>query len=621
MAKYTAKLVADTSQHDAALGKSKQQVYNYQKGVEKSRKELDNFTGKIKGGAVSALSTFAVGIGAAVGVMETFNKIVKSNQNISDGWDKVMRTATNTVDNFFYSITTGDFSYFELGLDNIITKAKRAAEALDTLGNAKISYGYFNSKHGSELREQLVIAKDKTKSQTERDAALEKAKGIIAKQEQYTQSIGQDILNTISALATEKNHLQNVSIEQFEEIIALDLLPQDLRDKTKQSLQTQYKAYLAEKAKIEKEFTTETTLGTTSFGMALVNSTTDYSQVNAALNNRGIINKYQQAILYNELLVRMTDEQLSNISSLATEYGNNNRALSEMKTQILELTNQTVVSGDKARVALEGSIAAIEEQIANLQIEFKYATDTESRNRIQAEIDRLETQKVTIDIRFKPLGKIDMVGLPEIPALELPTKIEPIEISPIVTATENMMTLEQQAYSTASAVGAIGNMFSALGTLSSESGTKTLQVMGAVMGGIAEMIPQIVALMGAKQGEALASGTASAAKLPFPANLGAIATIVATLIGTFAQIKSITGFANGGIFTGSNTIGDMNLARVNSGEMILNGRQQAKLFRLINNNVTTTNTNNNSGNVQFKISGKDLVGILNTQNNRTLKVI
>ena len=46
----------------------------------------------------------------------------------------------------------------------------------------------------------------------------------------------------------------------------------------------------------------------------------------------------------------------------------------------------------------------------------------------------------------------------------------------------------------------------------------------------------------------MASGTASAAALPFPANIAAIASIVATVVGTFASIFATVGkFASGGI--------------------------------------------------------------------------
>jgi len=85
----------------------------------------------------------------------------------------------------------------------------------------------------------------------------------------------------------------------------------------------------------------------------------------------------------------------------------------------------------------------------------------------------------------------------------------------------------------------------------------------------------------AKTGEGVANATASGAKMPFPLNLVAIAAGVAAVLAAIAQIGS---FANGGIIQGATTIGDYNLARVNSGEMILNGRQQNNLFRAIDEN-------------------------------------
>ena len=47
-------------------------------------------------------------------------------------------------------------------------------------------------------------------------------------------------------------------------------------------------------------------------------------------------------------------------------------------------------------------------------------------------------------------------------------------------------------------------------------------------------------------------------------------------------VNTISGFATGGIVGGSSTSGDKILVRVNSGEMILNAAQQARLFALAN---------------------------------------
>jgi hypothetical protein len=82
----------------------------------------------------------------------------------------------------------------------------------------------------------------------------------------------------------------------------------------------------------------------------------------------------------------------------------------------------------------------------------------------------------------------------------------------------------------------------------------------------------------AKGGEAVANATASGAKMPFPLNLVAIAAGVAAVI---AALAAVSGFATGGVIGGTSTSGDKKFARVNSGEMILNKFQQARLFGMI----------------------------------------
>ena len=160
---------------------------------------------------------------------------------------------------------------------------------------------------------------------------------------------------------------------------------------------------------------------------------------------------------------------------------------------------------------------------------------------------------------------------------------------------------------------AIGDAASAMGQLMSAAGAEgaaaAMQIVATTANATAQMIPQIMALIGAKEGEAMANGTASAAALPFPANIAAIASIIATVVGTFASIFSTVGaFAGGGIIQGANTHGDQLLARVNAGEMILNGSQQARLFNLLDGAGAIGGAG--MGQVSFKIKGSDLYGSL-----------
>ena len=81
-------------------------------------------------------------------------------------------------------------------------------------------------------------------------------------------------------------------------------------------------------------------------------------------------------------------------------------------------------------------------------------------------------------------------------------------------------------------------------------------------------------------------------------------------LSTLARQK---GFAQGGIVGGTSYTGDRQFIRVNSGEMILNGQQQARLFSMINNG-------GGGGEVTFKIAGQQLVGVLNNYNSKMGKV-
>ena len=89
----------------------------------------------------------------------------------------------------------------------------------------------------------------------------------------------------------------------------------------------------------------------------------------------------------------------------------------------------------------------------------------------------------------------------------------------------------------------------------------------------------------------------------------------ATLASLVAQLNS---FAGGGIVSGGSLHGDQMLARVNSGEMILNGRQQDNLFNAIDNN--RLGGNNLAGKVEFEIDGRVIKGVLNNYDSKMKKI-
>ena len=104
--------------------------------------------------------------------------------------------------------------------------------------------------------------------------------------------------------------------------------------------------------------------------------------------------------------------------------------------------------------------------------------------------------------------------------------------------------------------------------------------------------------------EMAAKSTAAYAYIPFAGPVLAAAQI-ATMQALIAA-AAIPKFANGGIISGGPTSGDKILARVNAGEMILNGKQQSNLFEAINSGKMGGNNHVTVGFEGFSVRGDKL---------------
>lgn len=186
----------------------------------------------------------------------------------------------------------------------------------------------------------------------------------------------------------------------------------------------------------------------------------------------------------------------------------------------------------------------------------------------------------------------------------------------LTTAAEDLEKFKTQMDGVSSIAGTMGNVFGSLGSAIGGTTGEIMSFTGTAISGIAQLIPQIVTMITAKNAEAIAAGTASGAELPFPANIAAIAGIIATIAGIFASLPQ---FANGGIVGGTSFTGDKLLARVNSGEMILNKRQQQGLYNTLSG-AQIGSPNTLRGDVNFTISGSALKGTLRNYDSKMSKI-
>lgn len=181
------------------------------------------------------------------------------------------------------------------------------------------------------------------------------------------------------------------------------------------------------------------------------------------------------------------------------------------------------------------------------------------------------------------------------------------------TVAEDLETAKNRIDSISGAVGTMGGVFSSLGSAVGGTSGEILNFAGTTISAVGQMIPQIVGLIAAQNAEAIAAGTASGAALPFPANIAAIASIIATIAGIFASLPK---FAEGGIVAGGSYTGDKVLARLNSGEGVLTRRGMNNLETVMNNQE---NSGGFGGKVVFDIDGTKLRGVLANVNKKILK--
>lgn len=169
------------------------------------------------------------------------------------------------------------------------------------------------------------------------------------------------------------------------------------------------------------------------------------------------------------------------------------------------------------------------------------------------------------------------------------------------------------------------DMFTSLGKVFASDANGATKA-GAGLAVLGESLKQI-----AGNGEAAKAGSMLAAIGQIMLGF-ATASVLAAALGPFGwiawlgtglaamttAISTIQSFNDGGIVNGSTTTGDNTLVRVNRGEMVLNNRQQARLFKMLDGGLSL-NTTSAGGTVDFRISGSNLYGSLKNYSNMSKK--
>lgn len=295
-------------------------------------------------------------------------------------------------------------------------------------------------------------------------------------------------------------------------------------------------------------------------------------------------------------------------------------ATSEVEDEVksLDLDALHINEADLGKEKLEElreKVAEVGAELASLGITARMTGEQIGRSfsvEYYDKINRTDLVKLRDESRNPVTGAYNAPIVEDVPIIDA-TLEEEDPLPALTTTAENMKAVEEQSYSTTDAINALGSAMSSLSGLVGEDAAAWLDWGANLMSTIASALPQLGALTAARATEATAntasaaSGAgASVANIPYVGPILAVAAI-ASVLAAAAKIPKIQKFAQGGVVSGGLTAGDNVLIRANSGEVVLTKAQA-------NNIGTLLGRGGRGGNVEFKIKGSTLVGVLNNYN-------
>lgn len=618
MADIVTRLLLNTKDFDANLDKSKSSVDGFQGGISNMAKA-----------AGAGVLKFAGAIGVVTGAAEIFTKTMSSSQTTGDAWASIIGSAKASVDEFFTSLSTGDFTGFLGGMDDIIGKAKDAISALDQLGNTRMSYQVFSGKNATELEDARQMAQDKGGSMYGRQKGFEYWNNILLKQEKDVDVMKETVLDALRKSIVQGTRLNSndVGIEDFEGILRYDLSDAKTRDKLKGSSKKGYEEYTRRYAVLEER---KKSGGVADWAFPNSDGAKEREAHNAKISalQEELNAEYKQSILYNQLLVRWEDEKLQSAVNLHTEYKGIEKVVPTQRrtydmaynrfqkelgedTGGMKGSNKTPMPHPKKAnpvPAATVSIAALNEQIAIKNKELINATTVQARIAVQSTIDELEARKINLQIetdkgafaakygenKLSQISSSEMAGVlsggtkknkganaTDLSKIKL-SKYEPIFKKEDIDLNNDF----------ADSLSGVGEIMGRLSGLFDENTNSTLQWGASLLTAISQAMPAIIGMMGVKEQDTATTNVNTTAEV---ANAGAkamsahsgipfvgIALGLAGVAAIIAAMSSMPRFASGGIVPGASFTGDKVPALLNSGEMILNGSQQGNLFNMLN---------------------------------------
>ena len=598
-----AKLRLEDREWNNRINKAKSSVKSFESASKKS------FSGAGSGADLlgKGLGKISGYVAGAVTAMETFNKVINSNATLQDEYNNTIKGLSSSVDTFFNSLTTGDFSSFENGLISLIKRSKEFQESLANIRKLQITTSTAYDRTDARKNELEAIIEDESRTITER----------INAQKELDKLLMMGIADIREASTITRKELKNM-INYFAGGNA-EFVDENNAEKLINQLYNPY----SDLSKTIKEYANDRSIVSDNLGNSLKKADISFYQKQIE-TKKSFDTKYTQEEQrkYDELLriqSKLTDEtylqfkeMFDNLNDLIDKSGtwekDRTGARDEINDALSATTTSTSTKNNAEKIFDEGSIAYLQQNINKLKKEFEEAGNDGLRSGLNAAIKEAETQLQMLKLRASKQELIVDNTFSNKNKFRNPTadlssgyipKIEPINEE----ATDSLSGYQ-------SGLEGIASMLTSVNQLTNEGTASWLNYGANVLSTISNLLTKLPELNAMLATKTVLEGASSAAQTPVVGWITAIGAI-ASLI---AAVSSIPKFATGGIVGGSSLIGDNILVGVNSGEMILNKRQQANLFNLLDGKYTPNTATNQ--NVKFTISGKDLVATLNNYNDK-----
>ena len=636
----------------------------FDKQISDAKRQLQMF--QALGGAVkSFLGGLATGIGGAMTAVEGFNRTIEATQTTTDDFHRSMEGARAGIDYFFQSLSSGDWSNFLDGINTAIERGRDLYDILDTLGDKQASMTAYSAKARYEQAKLRRIVYDPDSTKEEKERALAEMDEIQRELMKRAESMGDDFRDAIRAKGSavtgvdltndeidryvykisahddkeyedykRKHEAQSAKLYTWEE--SMDGTKHKIKNyaEEKKLKQLEKKNRALERLRLlEDKISDEEREQLTNWHAEryqLLGESEAYQAQNLRLAKRansgagGGSNKSpKQALTMMQALrkeISDLEEQLytapANVADNLREQIKELRAkewriklradLSTAELEELEQTTATKLADNPLKIGVTPTISErmqvrqkLKEEIGDIEVKIRATTNPQEIQRLQGELSTKQGQVSTLD---------SMDGL------RLPTLQETAK-----QIAESKQSITGDNLSLIDSFSALATSVAAVGSAADSSAGRMAQWVAGVASSIGRAIPAIAALTQAQNAKATAdakaagAGAASAvSSIPIVGPIMAVAAVASVV----ASLMSIPKFAAGGIVGGNSYHGDKILARLNSGELVLNGTQQARLSSMIDRPATR---GDGGGKVEFVIRGQELVGILNKAERRNAR--